>query len=135
MKYTILGWKLSCGVLEAMDLQGRYYFALALVFSSFLEHVFVATIGETIRAINLHSDLIQLMFRRSDLHDESISTKQLFLFLLSTRRKYRNNEVWSPGCKRGAEVCFIRWGHSELWLGSWLFSTPNRWWLPFWYWN
>lgn len=111
--------------------------------NSFFERLFVTSIGEMIMSINVHFNWIsdsmilwiQLMFRTSNLRDISINIKQLFPFLLSTRGKYCNNEVWSPGCKRGAEVCFIRWRYSELWLGSWFLSTPNWWWLPFWYRN
>lgn len=53
----------------------------------------------------------------------------------STRRKHRNYEVWSPGCERRAEVSFVGWWHSKLRLGSWIFQTSHRWWLPLWHWD
>lgn len=69
---------------------------------------------EKILAINLWSDLIELIFRTSNSQYQNVKFKQLFPFLLSTRGEYCNNEVWSTSCKRGAEVCSFGWRHSEL---------------------
>lgn len=81
---------------------------------------------ERILAVSLWCDLRELTFRTSDLQYESVKFKQLFPSLLSTRREYCNNEVWSTGCKRGAEVCSAGWRHSELRPGPRLLPTPDQ---------
>lgn len=85
---------------------------------------------ERILAINFWSDLIELIFKTSNLQYESAEFKHLFPFLHSTRGEYCNNEVWSTSCKRGAEVCSIGWRYSELRPGSWILSTPDQRRLP-----
>lgn len=92
-----------------------------------LEHVFVGKKGYKQKSL-VRSNKVDIQI--SNLQYDSVTFKQLFPFLLSTRGEYSNNEVWSTSCKRGVEVCSVGWRYSKLRPGSWILSTPDQRRLP-----